>query len=94
LPAALSLCSWHEAYYGMKANETAAITSLRKINLLESRYAAAHTDKGFACALSGPKATEQSNEAGSPTEALSGDSHGYQFALSGCNLDSGGIVTY
>src|SRR5580700_7021129 len=50
---------WHERYFGVAANESAAVGALRWVNALENQYAAAHADKGFACEFLLLQATEQ-----------------------------------
>ena len=44
--------SFHDKYFGMAKNEATALSTLKKINTLESQYAATHPTKGFACELS------------------------------------------
>jgi hypothetical protein len=85
---------WYDMYYGAASNETAAVLSLRKIDALETLYAAAHADKGFACDFSLLRATEQASDPKDATEALSGDFHGYAFTLSGCTPQVNRIATH
>jgi hypothetical protein len=87
---------WHERYFGVAANESAAVGALRWVNALENQYAAAHADKGFACEFLLLQATEQMSGAAArnPAEALSSKSHGYNFAFIGCATDAHGIVTH
>ena len=85
---------WHDKYFGMAQNENAAVGSLRKINTLESQYAAGHANKGFTCELSllGPK--DKTGDPFDPTAALlSGEWSGYKFAVLGCAGEANGMVT-
>ena len=85
---------WHDKYFGMAQNESAAVGSLRRINTLESQYAAGHTNKGFTCELTLLRPTVKTGDAFDPTAALlSGEWSGYKFAVLGCVGGSNGIVT-
>jgi hypothetical protein len=87
---------WHERYFGVAADESAAVGALRWVNTLENQYAAAHAAKGFACEFRLLQATEQMSGAAArhPAEALSAKSHGYNFSFIGCAADAHGIVTH
>jgi hypothetical protein len=61
---------WHDKYFGVAQNESAAVGGLRKINTLENQYAASHADKGFACELSLLRPIEAVTDPYDPTSAL------------------------
>jgi hypothetical protein len=81
---------WHERYFGVAANESAAVGALRTVNTLENQYAAAHADRGFACEFPLLQVTEQMSGAAvrNPTEAPAGKSTGYNFTFIGCVADA------
>jgi hypothetical protein len=87
---------WHERYFGVAANESAAVGALRAVNTLENQFAAAHADRGFACEFPLLQVPEQMSGAAvrNPTKALSGKSSGYNFSFIGCAADAHGIVTH
>lgn len=85
---------WRDTYFGAASNESAAVVCLHKVNALEISYSAAHLDKGFACEFTRLQAAERNNDPHHLTEALSGESNGYTFALIGCAPEANGIVTH
>jgi hypothetical protein len=87
--------SFHHKHFGFDQNEHAAVGSLRKVNTLESQYAAAHANKGFACELPLLQPTGKTQDAFDPNAALlSGEWSGYKFAVVGCAPVANGIVTH
>jgi hypothetical protein len=85
---------WHDKYFGVARNEATAVAVLRKINALESRYAAGHTGRGFTCELAGLREMQAREQPGdSSTDWLSGEWSGYQFTLTGCSADADGLVS-
>jgi hypothetical protein len=85
---------WRDMYFGAASNESAAVVCLHKVNALEISYSAAHLDKGFACEFTLLQAAERNSDPHHLTEALSGESSGYTFALIGCTPEANGIVTH
>ena len=86
--------SFHDKHFGLAQNESAAMGSLRKVNALESRYAAAHASKGFACELPLLQPTEETKVTFDPIATLlSGEWSGYKFAVVGCVPETSGVVT-
>jgi hypothetical protein len=85
---------WRDEYFGAASNESAAVVSLHKVNALETSYSAAHLDKGFACEFQLLQAAERTSDPHQSTDALSGESSGYTFALIGCAPELNGIVTH
>jgi hypothetical protein len=84
-----------DRYFGVAKNESAAVASLRKINALESQYAAEHPDKGFACELPLLRSNEKRVDPYDPIAALlAGEWSGFKFAVVGCAPDADGIVTH
>jgi len=79
-----------------RANGASAVGTLRKINKLQSAYAAAHSKEGFACDLgqlkSGGAATNSDQYQEEPF--VSGIRAGYQFLLTGCQPDPNGTVLH
>jgi hypothetical protein len=77
------------------ANEAAAVGKLLAVAKLQSKYAAAHPGKGFACELPSLRPTErQENLQYDPSSFLTtGMQLGYRFTLDGCNADRSGMVT-
>jgi hypothetical protein len=87
--------SFHDTYFGVAKNESAAVGSLRKITTLETQYAAEHSNKGFACELPLLRPIEKLTDAYDPIAALlSGEWSGYKFAVVDCSAESNGIVTH
>ena len=82
-----------DSHHGMRQNESAAVGSLRKIHDLQSAYASAHPDKGFARQLQQLRSAENTTTTYDPTTALlSGEWSGYKFILLGCTPAENGIV--
>ena len=87
--------SFHDKHFGVAQNESAAVGSLRRLNSLESQYAAAHADKGFACELALLQPTEDTKEAfGHYATLLTGVWSGYKFAVGGCVPGTSGVVIH
>ena len=87
--------SFHDKHFGVAQNESAAVGSLRKLNSLESQYAAAHADKGFACELALLQPTEEIKDAFGPyATLLTGVWSGYKFAIVGCAPGASGVVIH
>jgi hypothetical protein len=88
--------SFHDRYFGVAKNEATAVGSLRKITALESQYAAAHPDAGFACQLPLVRPTEGkiSGEYNATEALLAGEWSGYKFAVTGCVAQANGIATH
>jgi hypothetical protein len=86
--------SFHDKYFGVAKNESAAVGSLRKLNTLESQYAAAHPNKGFACELPLLRLSEKTDGYDPIAALLAGGWSGYRFAIVGCAPDANGIVTH
>jgi hypothetical protein len=86
---------WHDKYFGVAQNESAAVGGLRKINTLENQYAASHADKGFACELSLLRPIEAVTDPYDPTSALLGGKwSGYRFSVFRCTPGPNGIVLH
>jgi hypothetical protein len=84
---------FYDPHAGRRQNESAAVGSLAKINALQSEYAAAHPNKGFACQLKLLRPAERSTTVYDPTTALlSEERSGYKFVLVGCTPAANGIV--
>ena len=84
---------FHDSHAGVRQNESAAVGSLRKIHDLESKYAAAHPNEGFACQLQRLRPVEDVTTDYDPTKSLlSGEWSGYKFVLAGCTPTEKGIV--
>jgi hypothetical protein len=84
---------FYDSNAGVRKNESAAVGSLAKINVLQSKYAAAHPDEGFACQLQRLRPPEGSTTLYDPTTALlSGELSGYKFVVVGCTPAANGIV--
>ena len=87
--------SFHDRHSGMAQNESAAVGSLRKLSSLESQYAAAHADKGFACELVLLQPTEEMKQPSGPyATLLTGVWSGYKFSVVGCAPGASGVVTH
>jgi hypothetical protein len=87
---------FHDSYAGIRQNESVAVGSLRKIHDLQSEYASAHPNDGFACQLQrlGP-AGDATTAAHDPTTAmLAGEWSGYKFAFAECTPTEKGIVIH
>jgi hypothetical protein len=83
---------FHDSYAGARKNESVAVGSLRKIHDLQSKYAAAHPNEGFACLLQRLRPAEDTTTAYDPTTALlAGEWSGYRFVLAGCTPTEKGI---
>jgi len=78
------------------AHEAVAVGKLRTVSELQSKYATAHADTGFACELALLKPAEQRDDADyDPTSFLTtGTWVGYRFALDGCQVDKRGVVAH
>lgn len=78
------------------ANEAVALGTLREINTLQTKYAAAHPQKGFACDLPLLRSLEPPEHAGyDPLEFLVSGTHaGYKIVLHGCYADVAGLVVH
>jgi hypothetical protein len=86
---------WHDKYFGMAGNESAAVSVLRDVNTLEKRHAATHVDKGFTCAMTELRESQLSSDAHDSSAALlKGQSRGYRFAFVGCAAAANGTVTH
>jgi len=86
--------TFHDKYFGLAQNESAAIGSLLKINEFQKQYAAAHPGKGFACELHLLRPTEPTNDGYNPTTSLlTGKWSGFKFTVVGCTPDARGIVS-
>jgi len=86
---------WHDKYFGVAGNESAAVSVLRNVNALERRRAATHDDKGFTCVMKQLRETQLTSDAYDSSAALlTGQSRGYRFALVGCAPEANGIVTH
>jgi hypothetical protein len=87
--------SFHDKHFGVAQNESTAVGSLRKLNSLESQYAAAHADKGFACELTLLRPTEGMKKSFGPyATLLTGAWSGYKFDVVGCVPAANGMVTH
>jgi hypothetical protein len=85
---------FYDSHAGLRQNESAAVGSLAKINLLQSEYAAAHPNEGFACQLLRLRPAQDKATVYDPTMALlSGEVSGYRFVLVGCTPAANGIVS-
>jgi hypothetical protein len=82
---------FRDSHAGIRKNESAAVGTLRKIHDLESNYAAAHPQEGFACRLQMLQPGEDTTTAYNPW--LSGEWSGYKFVLARCAPAENGIVT-
>jgi hypothetical protein len=79
---------------GPRQNESAAIGSLRTLNMLEAQYARTRREKSFACDLSLLMSTGKLNSGNDPTETLlTGVSSGYKFEIVGCE-DAHGVASH
>ena len=79
------------------ANESSAVATLRKVIALETQYAAAHPEKGYACDLSllRPTGQQQGADYDDPFAFLvTATRSGYKFALGNCFPDATGVVTH
>jgi hypothetical protein len=86
---------WHDKYFGMAGNESAAVSVLRNINVLEKRHAATHVEKGFTCVMTQLRESQLSSDAHDSSAALlTGQSRGYKFALVGCAAEANGVATH
>ncbi|SRR5258708_3132926 len=84
---------FHDKYAGVRKNESAAVGSLAKINALQSKYAAAHPNEGFACQLQRLRPADGRTTVYDPSAALlSGEWSGYKFVLVGCTPAANGII--
>jgi hypothetical protein len=84
---------FHDSHAGVRQNESAALGSLAKINALQSKYAVAHPNEGFACQLQLLRPAEDRTTVYDPATALlSGEWSGYKFVLVGCLPAANGIV--
>jgi type IV pilus assembly protein PilA len=88
----------HLAPLAREAQELAAITALRTLNVAEVQYNSMYTDVGFACQLSAlggnTDSSAPSPEAAQliPADLASGKKGGYTFALSNCTK-TGYVIT-
>jgi type IV pilus assembly protein PilA len=74
-------------------DEANAMYSLRALNNLELRYAAAHRSKGFTCEFALLKTAALSNGEHIHDGFLFSDSfEGYKFSITGCEVDPNGVV--
>ena len=86
---------WHDKYFGMAGNESAAVNVLRHLNVLEKRHAATQVAKGFTCVMTQLRELQLWSDAHDSSAALlTGQSRGYRFALLGCTGEASGIVTH
>jgi type IV pilus assembly protein PilA len=69
----------------MAANESAAVSSLRTLNVAEVSYSASHANAGYTCSLSDLSDLMD-------TKLASGQKSGYAFELSGCTPGEGGAT--
>lgn len=78
------------------ANESVAVGKLREINTLQTKYAAAHPQEGFACELPLLRSLEPPEHADyDPLEFLVLGTHaGYKIALRSCYADAAGLVVH
>jgi len=78
------------------ANEAAAVSKLRTVVTLETKYSAAHAEKGFACELALLKPIEQTRDGDyDPFSFLIKPTYaGYKFALGNCSADVKGVVVH
>lgn len=85
---------FYDSHAGLRQNESAAVGSLASINLLQSEYAAAHPNGGFACQLLRLRRAQDKADVYDPTTALlSGEVSGYRFVLAACTPAANGIVS-
>ena len=78
-----------------RQNEFAAIGGLRRVNTLETQYAVAHTNRGFACELQLLQSREKVNDPYDPVVGLlAGEWSGYRFRIAGCAPEPNGIVNH
>jgi hypothetical protein len=86
---------WHDKYFGLASNESAAVNVLRNVNALEQRHAAKHLDKGFTCIMTQLRESQLSSDAYDSSTAMdTGQSRGYRFAFADCAAEANGIVTH
>jgi len=78
------------------ANEAVAVGNLRSVVTLETKYSAAHAEKGFACELAVLKPMEQTQDGDyDPFSFLVKPTYaGYKFALGNCSADVKGVVVH
>ena len=79
-----------------RANEAAAVATLRTVTTLQRKYAAAHPEKGFACELPRLRPPEQAQDADyNPLGFLITRTHsGYKFALVNCHSEANGEIAH
>jgi type IV pilus assembly protein PilA len=70
----------------VRANETSAVQSIKKINTVESVYREAHPQKGYACALADFNWAPQGEQQPQPDQMIDdllayGQKSGYTFLL-------------
>jgi hypothetical protein len=78
-------------------NEAVAVSKLRTVVDLQRKVAAAHVDKGFACALPllMPQEGGQSPSDYDPLRFLLTGTHaGYEFLLDSCRTDASRVVVH
>lgn len=86
---------FHDSHAGVRQNESAAVGGLRRIHDLQSKYASAHPNEGFACQLQQLRPAKDTTPAYDPTTAmLAGEWSGYKFALAGCTATEKAIVVH
>ena len=77
------------------ANQAVAVSKLLAINTLQTKYSAAHPEKGFACALALLKPAQSLDDNYDPLSFLvTGTRSGYKFALENCHADAEGVVVW
>jgi hypothetical protein len=79
------------------ANEAAVVSKLRALTTLETTYAAAHLDKGFACELPQLRQPEhdQNSSDYEPLRFLATETTaGYKVVLGNCRTDVKGVVVH
>jgi hypothetical protein len=80
---------------GQRVNQTVAVSKLLAIKLLQTKYLAAHPEKGFACQLAWLKPAEPLDHNYDPLAFLvTGTLSGYKFALENCHADAEGVVVH
>jgi hypothetical protein len=79
-----------------RANAASAVSKLLTINTLQTKYSAAHPERGFACELPILKPAEPPENADyDPLHFLvTGAQSGYKFALGNCQADAKGVVVH
>ena|ERR1700719_4522609 len=83
----------HNMVSRVARDEANAMYSLRALNNLEFRYAAAHPSKGFTCEFAPLKTAALSNGEHIHEGFLFSDSfEGYKFSITGCEVDPNGVV--